>query len=209
MKSEGLNVVVGMPHYWLAGRMPVSGIRLHDLMARTNTDFISLADATIFNDESDKVPLAQLSDILIPKRQVLCITAIGNEHEAPVKRLYNFQARDQSSVVLIADNYLIEGLAHLPKSASGVAYSLYRDCGLFISLTNAIVRSGNSKPIKFPFLLVNSELLRTVGLSKTSPTAASVLQQANPQLNTRPSTPPLPQDCTNTPDGVIAQPVTT
>src|SRR5215212_2392983 len=107
MSSQAINVILAMPHYWLVGNMPKSGVRLQDLLARTNTDFISISDASIFSNEPEKSPLAELSDVLIPKKQVLCIATSGEEHEAPVKRLYNFQPKDQSSVVLMVDNYLI------------------------------------------------------------------------------------------------------
>src|SRR5215210_6751845 len=180
MNSQSINVILAMPHYWLIGSMPMSGVRLQDLLARTNTDFISITDAQIFSDEAEKTPLAELTEVLVPKKQILCISTSGEQHEAPVKRLYNFQEREQSSVALMVDNYLIEGLAHLPKTATGVSYSLYRDCGLFFPLTQATVRSGNSKRLKFPFLLVNSELLRTAGLSQSDGAVAKKPQSVSP-----------------------------
>jgi hypothetical protein len=209
MNSQSISVILAMPHYWLIGSMPMSGVRLQDLLARTNTDFISIANAQIFTDEAEKTPLAELTEVLIPKKQILCVSTSGDEHEAPVKRLYNFQQRDQSSVALMVDNYLIEGLAHLPKTATSVAYSLYRDCGLFFPLTQATVRSGSSKRFKFPFLLVNSELLRAAGLSKAIDVAADKPQQASPRLDTRPAQAVAYQDCANTSDGMIVESVTT
>jgi hypothetical protein len=83
----------------------------------------------IFSDEAERTPLAELTEVLIPKKQVLCISASGEEQEARANRLYNFQQREECSVALMVDNYLIEGLAHLPKTATGVAYSLFRSCG--------------------------------------------------------------------------------
>ena len=178
-----INVILAISDNWLIGNMPRSDVRLQDLLAQSNTDFVSIAEATIFSGDAEMSPLAELTEILVPKKQILCISTSEEEHEAPVKRLYNFQPRDQSKVVLIMDNHLIEGLAHLPKTANGAAYTLYRDCGLFFPLTQATVRSGNSKHFQFPFLLVNRELLRTVGLSKPSEIPADAPQHANASIS--------------------------
>jgi len=167
MLAQSIEVIIAMPHYWVVGQMPMGGLRLQDLLARTNTDFISISEARIFPNESPKSAKVALTEILIPKKQILCITTSKQEHEAPQKRLFNLQPRDQSKVVLMVDNYLVEGLAHLPKTATSVAYSLYRDCGLFFPVTDAVVSSGISSRIKFPFLLINCEQLRTVGLAKS------------------------------------------
>jgi hypothetical protein len=195
MNSQSINVILAMPHYWVIGSMPISGVRLQDLLARTNTDFISLAKAQVFSNEAEDTSLAELTEVLIPKKQILCVSTSGEEHEAPVKRLYNFQPREQSSVSLMVDNYLIEGLAHFPKTATGVAYSLYRDCGLFFPLTQATVRSGNSKRLKFPFLLVNSELLRTAGLSQAREAVTKKTQPLGQPLEMHPGQDPSYQDC--------------
>jgi hypothetical protein len=208
MNSQSISVILAMPHYWLIGSTPMSGVRLQDLLARTNTDFISIANAQIFSDEAEKTPLAELTEVLIPKKQILCVSTSGEEHEAPVKRLYNFQQRDQSSVALMVDNYLIEGLAHLPKTATSVAYSLYRDCGLFFPLTQATVRSGSSRRFKFPFLLVNSEHLRAAGLSKATDVAADKPQSVSAHSDTRPVAAAAYQDSVEASGDTIAESVT-
>jgi|SRR4051812_8289871 hypothetical protein len=209
MNSQSINVILAMPHYWVIGSMPKSGVRLQDLLTRTNTDFISLAKAQIFSNEAEEKPLAELTEVVIPKKQILCVSTSGEEHEAPVNRLYNFQPREQSSVVLMVDNYLIEGLAHLPKTAAGVAYSLYRGCGLFFPLTQAAVRSGNSKRLKFPFLLVNSELLRTAGLSQAGQVVVKKPQSATSPLDRQLAQNAAYQDCAKPPADVMVGSMTT
>jgi hypothetical protein len=209
MSSQAIRVIVAMPHYWVVGRMPTSGVRLQDLLAHTNTDFISLADAEIFSNDAERLPLAQLSEVLIPKKQILCVSTSGEAHEAPVKRLYNFQSREQSSVVLMVDNYLVEGLAHLSKSATSVAYTLYRGSCLFFPLTQATVRSGNSQRIKFPFLLVNSEHLRTVGLSMANDVPVDKPPHVSSQADTGHAQAAPDQDCVQPSAHVIVESAST
>src|SRR5436190_23454691 len=82
MNSQPISVILAMPHYWLIGSMPRSGVRLQDLLGRTNTDFISISDAQIFSDEAATSPLAELNEVLVPKKQILCVSTSGEEHEA-------------------------------------------------------------------------------------------------------------------------------
>ena len=207
MIPQSIEVIIAMPHYWVVGQMPMGGLRLQDLLARTNTDFISISEAHVFPNESPKSARVALTELLIPKKQILCITTSKQEHEAPQKRLFNLQPRDQSKVVLMVDNYLVEGLAHLPKTATSVAYSLFRDCGLFFPVTDAVVSSGVASRIRFPFLLINSQQLRTVGLAKTSNQVAEPSRIDEPPASDV-TQPPAEQGLISSPEFSAAESVT-
>src|SRR6476660_10509395 len=109
MISNSMDVILAMPHYWVIGKMPTSGMRLQDLLQRTNSDFVSIAQAQVFTNDADRSPLAELTETLVPKKQILCISTPEHQHEATENRLYNFQSRDKYNVLLMIENYLIEG----------------------------------------------------------------------------------------------------
>src|SRR3954453_16929728 len=144
MSGDEIDIILAMPHYWVIGKMSTLGLRLQDLLAGTNSDFVAIAQAQVFTNDAEKSPLAELTEVLIPKRQILCISTSSDQHEVPANRLYNFQPRDQYKVVLILNNYLVEGLAHIPQTSTSVAYSIYRGCGSFFPIPEAIVRAGSS-----------------------------------------------------------------
>ena len=137
----------------------------------------------MFRYEIGESPLATLAEILVPRKRIACVSTWDEQHESPVKRLHNFQTKVQSNVVVIVENYLIEGLAHLPSTANHVPFTLHREGGRFFPVTQASISSGHSKRLTLPYLLVNNELASVFGF----PSARDNLDEKKSQ-----ELPPIP-----------------
>jgi hypothetical protein len=108
--------------------------------------------------------LFTLGDVHVDKRQIAFIGLLQEEHEAPLKRINNFQAKFSAHVYLIIDNYCIDGTVYLPTQTINVAQTVSSISSQFYAVTHASIHSTHGRRFRLPLAVVNQRRVKVVGV---------------------------------------------
>src|SRR5262249_38772487 len=92
------------------------------------------------------------------------IGLLQEQHEAPLKRLDNFQAKFTANVYLIIDGYCVEGTVYLPTKTKNVAQAVNSINSQFFAVTHASIYSAQGRRFKLPLAVVNQRRVTVVGV---------------------------------------------
>jgi hypothetical protein len=162
--TRHINVILAVSDYFLVGSIPATGARIQDIVARDDSDYVTLNRAHVLHDALLDSPLATLGELQIDKERIAFIGMLQEKHEAPLKRFNNFQAKFTANVYLIIENYRIEGTVYLPSETRNVAQTLNSVSNRFVAVTHASVYSAQGKRVELPLALVNHRRATAVGV---------------------------------------------